>query len=164
MSKFKTYLQDAKKLSKDMTVAERKSYLLGLENACTGRTTKLLDMMVQQLFTEGEVHVLDHLSNNGTDLELLRKLKMRLEMEHGGETFSYHTGRLIKVTWDGYGDMVAFRNFIKNGLAEKVLKAPKVAIEKATKEKTIKTKKNEPKKYTVRGRIPATVKDIQGFL
>lgn len=52
----------------------------------TGRTTRLVDIYIQDLFTKNECRCLDHYqygSHREANLNLMRRVTKRLEFEHG---------------------------------------------------------------------------------
>lgn len=54
------------------------------EQRATGRTTRLIDQAVQDLFTHKGVAVIDHHPSEGAQKNFQNKLMKRLEIEHPG--------------------------------------------------------------------------------
>lgn len=52
----------------------------GLRNS--GRTTRMADQLIQELFTNGEITVQDHYNQDSAHHYLLRVIVRRLEFEH----------------------------------------------------------------------------------
>jgi hypothetical protein len=50
----------------------------------TGRSTRIVDAAIQQLFLIGEVAIRDHYDRTEVHQQLANKMKRRLDMEHGG--------------------------------------------------------------------------------
>ena len=55
----------------------------------TGRTTRLADKLIQELFIEGSTTIIDHATtpNNMADSHLLDVVWRRLMSEHGGKEY-----------------------------------------------------------------------------
>lgn len=49
----------------------------------TGRTTRLVDSFINELFTQGQVKVYDHHPLNHSSLMVLKMVLKRLKSEHG---------------------------------------------------------------------------------
>ena len=64
----------------------------------TGTTTRLADFFVQELFTKGEIHVVDHYNTLPANHYLLNILVRRLQFEHSRTKFRVEglTIKLIK--------------------------------------------------------------------
>ena len=77
-----------------------------MENRRSGRTTRLIDDAVQDLFHTGECHVWDHYKDgkdahrNGEVLKLVLK-RLQNEHDHIMREISVDIGKKI-ITWDGY--------------------------------------------------------------
>jgi len=56
------------------------------ENRRTGRTTRLIDGYIQQLFEEGSVLIKDHHDSPDSHCYLFRKVLARLKAEHRFQT------------------------------------------------------------------------------
>jgi hypothetical protein len=50
----------------------------------TGRSTRIVDAAIQQLFLIGDVVIRDHYDRAEVHQQLANKMKRRLDMEHGG--------------------------------------------------------------------------------
>lgn len=48
----------------------------------TGRTTRLVDHYIQELFTKGEAIIIDHFNTRNENKELAKKVLNRLNNEH----------------------------------------------------------------------------------
>jgi hypothetical protein len=48
----------------------------------TGRTTRLVDYYIQELFNNGEIKVYDHWETKEGDRELILRIKKRMDNEH----------------------------------------------------------------------------------
>lgn len=59
-----------------------KEYLKEHPERRSGRTTRLADLYIQQLFTEGEVKITDHHPHHYAHEELARRILRRLQAEH----------------------------------------------------------------------------------
>ena len=77
-----------------------------MENRRSGRTTRIIDDAIQDLFHTGECHVWDHYKD-GKDAqrnkEVLMLILRRLQNEHEPimREISVDIGKKI-ITWDGY--------------------------------------------------------------
>lgn len=52
------------------------------EKRRTGRTTRIVDQCIQELFTEGVTKVVDHTNNHVSNSRLWKRLLHRLSFEH----------------------------------------------------------------------------------
>ena len=61
------------------------------ENRQTGRTTRLVDFYIQELYNNSnkEIIIKDHYENNESNRYLLSRIKYRLEKEHIGDSFRF---------------------------------------------------------------------------
>ena len=60
--------------------ALRESFLKS--DSMTGRTTRIIDTIVQELLETGHAHIQDHTNTLKADIELLNKVKTRMANEH----------------------------------------------------------------------------------
>jgi len=58
-------------------------------DSCSGRTTRLVDLAVQELLETGHCHVQDHSATPKDDIELMRRIKNRMGNEHSQFFLSY---------------------------------------------------------------------------
>lgn len=61
----------------------------------TGRTTRIVDAAIQELFTKGEVQIADHHHEGNHAMSLFI---LRMNTEHRGIKFGSYPGYIIKLT------------------------------------------------------------------
>lgn len=59
-----------------------KEYLKKHPERCSGRTTRLIDFYIQELFTHGEVEIRDHEDHWSAHQNILHRVRKRLAAEH----------------------------------------------------------------------------------
>lgn len=88
---FISYLETSNK------VEEFKSILDQLDRG-SGRTTRLIDSYIQELFLNGEVTPRDHHDNKMSHLYLTDKIRARLNSEHPNLVYDIFNSTSIKLT------------------------------------------------------------------
>lgn len=74
-------------------------YIIEERGRATGRTTRLADAFIQELFKTGHTKIYDHYNSRQAHFRLFNIICQRLELEHGGRNhFQFHPKSLeIKI-------------------------------------------------------------------